>query len=155
MGETRYDEAARKAAVAKAERWTELQAARLDTSPEVILEAIRRGPWLPDQIEGVSSKYALEDPRHHWKTCPIGSTTRLIRGQWRRGTRPWPPHTRRRSAAPRSSRKSQPMIVSAASANRFLAFSGQINTIPSRSQSSSQVRSSGFFSAAMIAVTGS
>ncbi len=29
-------------------------------APAVILEAIRRGPWLPEQIEGVSSKYALE-----------------------------------------------------------------------------------------------
>ncbi len=45
MGDTYYDEAARKAAVAKAERWTELQAARLDTSPEVILAAVQRS-WL-------------------------------------------------------------------------------------------------------------
>ncbi len=31
----------------------------LQTMPEVILETVRRG-WLPEQIEGVSSKYALE-----------------------------------------------------------------------------------------------
>ena len=43
-----------------AERWTAGQAARLQTMPEAILKAIRRGPWLPDQIEGVESKYALE-----------------------------------------------------------------------------------------------
>ena len=42
-----------------AERWTAGQAARLNTTPEVILDAVRRG-WLSEQIEGVSSKYALE-----------------------------------------------------------------------------------------------
>ncbi len=31
----------------------------MQTSPEEILEAVRRG-WLPEDIEGVSSKYALE-----------------------------------------------------------------------------------------------
>ena len=31
----------------------------MNTTPEVILEAVRRG-WLPEQIEKVSSKYALE-----------------------------------------------------------------------------------------------
>ncbi len=56
----RETEALRTAAVEKGERWTAGQAARLDTSPEVILEAIRRGPWLPEQIEQVRSKYALE-----------------------------------------------------------------------------------------------
>ncbi len=46
-----------------AEGWTIGQAARLDTTPEAILEAIRRGPWLPEQLEQVRSKYALEgDP---------------------------------------------------------------------------------------------
>ncbi len=45
----------------KARRWTINQAARLQTTPEAILEAIRRGPWLPEQLEQVRSKYALED----------------------------------------------------------------------------------------------
>ena len=45
--------------MAKSQAWTEGQAARLDTTPEEILEAVRRG-WLPEQIEAVSSKYALE-----------------------------------------------------------------------------------------------
>ena len=31
----------------------------MNTTPEVILEAVRRS-WLPEQIEGVSSKYVLE-----------------------------------------------------------------------------------------------
>jgi hypothetical protein len=31
----------------------------LNTTPEEILATVRRG-WLPEQIEGVSSKYALE-----------------------------------------------------------------------------------------------
>ncbi len=57
----RDQEAARVAAVAKAEGWTIGQAARLDTTPEAILEAIRRGPWLPAHIEVTESKYALED----------------------------------------------------------------------------------------------
>ncbi len=34
--------------------------ARLRTAPEVILEAVRERAWLPEQIEGVSSKYTLE-----------------------------------------------------------------------------------------------
>jgi hypothetical protein len=33
--------------------------ARLQTTPEEILDAVLRG-WLPEQIEVVSSKYALE-----------------------------------------------------------------------------------------------
>ena len=57
----RDQEAARVAAVQKARRWTAGQAARLNTSPVAILEAIRRGPWLPEQLEQVRSKYALED----------------------------------------------------------------------------------------------
>ena len=55
----RDEEQLHQSAVAKAERWTAGQAARLQTTPEAILEAIRRG-WLPEQVEGVSSKYALE-----------------------------------------------------------------------------------------------
>ena len=51
----------REAAVAKAARWTAAQAARLGMTTEAILEAIRRGPWLPEQIEAVESKYRLED----------------------------------------------------------------------------------------------
>ena len=35
------------------------QSARLGMTPEVILETVRLG-WLPEQIEGVSSKHALE-----------------------------------------------------------------------------------------------
>ena len=60
MGETRYDEAPRVEARRRAERWTAHQAARLHTTPENILEAIRERAWLPEDIEGVSSKYALE-----------------------------------------------------------------------------------------------
>ncbi len=56
-----YNNPARTAAVAKAERWTDRQAWRLNTTPEVILEAVRERAWLPEQIEGVSSRYALED----------------------------------------------------------------------------------------------
>ncbi len=44
-----------------AERWTEGQAARLDTTPDEILAAIRERVWLPEQIEAVTSRYALED----------------------------------------------------------------------------------------------
>ena len=40
-------------------RYNRLANARLDTTPEEILEAVRRG-WLPEQVEGVESKYALE-----------------------------------------------------------------------------------------------
>ena len=56
----RDQEQARKAALNSGERWTLAQAARLQTSPAVILDAVRWG-WLPEQIEGVTSKYALED----------------------------------------------------------------------------------------------
>ncbi len=59
FGDIFYVERERLAAVAKAERWTAGQAARLGTSPDEILEVVRRG-WLPEQIEGVSSKYAVE-----------------------------------------------------------------------------------------------
>jgi hypothetical protein len=58
-GDTYYDEMARRKAVERAKAWTAGQSARLDTSPEAILEAVRLD-WLPEQIEGVSSKYALE-----------------------------------------------------------------------------------------------
>jgi len=53
-------EAARKAAVQKANAWTLGQAARLEVMPKEILATIRRG-WLPEQVEAVSSKYHLED----------------------------------------------------------------------------------------------
>ncbi len=56
----RDQEQARAAAVEKARRWTAGQAARLDTSPEEILAAVRRG-WLPENIEEGTSKYQLED----------------------------------------------------------------------------------------------
>ncbi len=56
----RDEEQLRQSAVMKAERWTAAQAARLQTTPEVILEIVRHG-WLPEQIEVVSSRYALED----------------------------------------------------------------------------------------------
>ena len=59
FGDIFYVERERQSAVARAERWTAGQTARLNTTPEVILEIVRRG-WLPEQIEGVSSKYALE-----------------------------------------------------------------------------------------------
>ena len=55
----RDEEQLRQSAVAKAECWTEGQAARLDTSPEEILATVGRG-WLPEQIEAVTSRYALE-----------------------------------------------------------------------------------------------
>ena len=57
----RDQEAARKAEVAKANEWTAAQAARLDTSPGVIVEAIRERYWLPPQIEEVTNRYTLED----------------------------------------------------------------------------------------------
>ena len=47
------------AAVERANLWTAEQAARLDTSPAAILEAVARG-WTPEAIERVESKYALE-----------------------------------------------------------------------------------------------
>ena len=56
----RDQELARKAAVVKATAWTAEQAAGLQTSPEEILAAVRRG-WLPEDIEAVTSRYALED----------------------------------------------------------------------------------------------
>ena len=56
----RDQEQARKAAVEHADAWVAGQAARLQTTPAMILDAVRRG-WLPEQIEGVTSKYALED----------------------------------------------------------------------------------------------
>lgn len=56
----RETEALRQSAVAKANEWTAAQAARLNTSPEEILAAVRRG-WLPENIEAVDSKYRLED----------------------------------------------------------------------------------------------
>ena len=58
MGTEQYDAQAK--AVEHADAWTLAQAARLDTSPAMVLDAIKRG-WLPEQIKGVTSKYALED----------------------------------------------------------------------------------------------
>ena len=57
----RDEEQLRQSAVAKANEWTAAQAARLDTTPEVIPEAIRERAWLPEQIEVARSKYQLED----------------------------------------------------------------------------------------------
>ncbi len=59
--DTSHEHVARTVAGAKAERWTDRQAWRLNTRPAVILEAIREHAWLPEQIEGVSSQYRLED----------------------------------------------------------------------------------------------
>ena len=56
----RDEEQLRQSAMMKANEWTAGQAARLQTTPAVILAAILRGPWLPEQIEVVTSKYALE-----------------------------------------------------------------------------------------------
>jgi hypothetical protein len=50
MARLGYDPTERGAAVARAERWTERQAARLGYRPDEILAAVRRG-WFPDQIE--------------------------------------------------------------------------------------------------------
>ncbi len=58
-GDIRFNEQLRTAAVARAERWTDRQAWRLNTTPAVILEAVRRG-WLSEDIEGASNRYALE-----------------------------------------------------------------------------------------------
>jgi len=55
-----WNEGARIAAVARAERWTAAQAQRLNTTPAVILTAIRDGGWLAEQIERVESRYQLE-----------------------------------------------------------------------------------------------
>lgn len=55
----RFNEQERRAAIERAEHWTADQAARLQTTPAVILEAVRRG-WLPGDIEAARSKYALE-----------------------------------------------------------------------------------------------
>ena len=60
MGHIFYDEKARIESRRKAERWTDNQARRLNTTPVVILEAVLRG-WLPEQLEKVSSKYRFED----------------------------------------------------------------------------------------------
>ncbi len=56
----RDQEAARKAAVAKANAWTLGQAARLEVMPKEILAAVSRG-WLPEDIAAAPNKYALED----------------------------------------------------------------------------------------------
>lgn len=61
-GHMPYSECARTAAVARAKKWTRSQAERLGTSPEVILDAIRERAWLPEQIEEVTRRYALEYP---------------------------------------------------------------------------------------------
>ena len=60
MGEILYDEVARVESRRKAEHWLVRQAARLDTTPQVILKAIRERAWLPEQIVKVTSRYALE-----------------------------------------------------------------------------------------------
>ena len=53
------EELARVEAVEQANRWTAGQAARLQTTPEVLTAAILRG-WLPENIEAASSRFALE-----------------------------------------------------------------------------------------------
>ena len=57
---------------------TDRQAWRLNTTPAVILEAIREHAWLPEQIEGVSSQYHLED---HPPLCTeiVGAIERIRR----------------------------------------------------------------------------
>lgn len=60
MGEILYDEVARVESRRKAEHWTKSHAARLGTTPQVVLEAIRERAWLPEQIVRVTSRYALE-----------------------------------------------------------------------------------------------
>ena len=47
-----WSEDARKAAVAKAARWTAEQAERLGYSPDEILAAIRRG-WTAEEVEAL------------------------------------------------------------------------------------------------------
>jgi hypothetical protein len=56
----RDQEALRRSAVDCADRWVVGQAARLQTGPAVVLDAVRRG-WLPPDIETATSKYQLED----------------------------------------------------------------------------------------------
>ena len=68
----RDQEQAREAAVEHADAWTRGQAARLQTSPAVILDAIKRG-WLPENIQEVTSRYAFED------APPLGAGLRVIR----------------------------------------------------------------------------
>ncbi len=55
-GSVPFSEAACLAMRAKCDSWTSAQAARLDTTPDVILEAIRERVWLPEQIEQVTSR---------------------------------------------------------------------------------------------------
>ena len=57
---TSWNENNRRAAAEHAGAWTRAQAARLETTPAVILEAVSRG-WLPSMIEDVTSRYTLED----------------------------------------------------------------------------------------------
>ena len=59
-GDTFHDPSHEGYYVKQARLWTADQAARLDRTPEEILAAVRRG-WLPEDIEGVESKYHLED----------------------------------------------------------------------------------------------
>lgn len=59
FGNIEFSESTRAAAVAKAQERTRSQAERLGTTPEVILEAVRRG-WMPELLEKVTSRYALE-----------------------------------------------------------------------------------------------
>lgn len=61
MADYQYDGQARSRYVAKAEAWTERQAARLGYSTAELLAAVRRG-WTPDRIErlAVAEAYRLE-----------------------------------------------------------------------------------------------
>ena len=61
MADYQYDGQARSRYVAKAERWTHAQAARLGYTSDEILAAVRRG-WTPDRIErlAVAEAHRLE-----------------------------------------------------------------------------------------------
>lgn len=61
MADYQYDGQARSQYVAKAEQWTERQAARLGYTPDEILAAVRKG-WTPDRVEAlpVAEAHRLE-----------------------------------------------------------------------------------------------
>ena len=57
MADYQYDGQARSRYVAKAEAWTQAQAARLGYTSDEVLAAVRRG-WTPDRIEALATAEA-------------------------------------------------------------------------------------------------
>ena len=76
-----YDGAERARYAAKAERWTVNQAQRLNCSADEILDAIKAG-WLPENVESITSRYALEgvppprDDVPSWADARLGAKLR-------------------------------------------------------------------------------